>query len=370
MSTPTEASGGGPGPWAAAIWSHPTARACIRQWRRLTGGRTVRDSARRTLVACSGGADSTALLLALGAAAREHIVAAHIRHDLRPEPQTLEDQRAVEALAVRLGVPVVTGRVLVRDRAGNTESNARRARYRALARLARQTGCGVVATAHQADDQLETMLMRLVRGAGPAGLAGMAPSRSLGDAAGGLVLVRPMLVVGRAQAESLCREAGVGWREDPTNSDASRWRARIRRDVAPVLRTLRPGVERRAAAAAASLREAADVVRERATSLRALARAGPRGGLTWDRGMLAGQTAIVLGELLRIVRKEWSGDRQADRLASRSVLAITRGLRDPDRRSRRWAVAGIIVEADSRCVLARPATGDDATSGEGRKYAR
>lgn len=335
----------------AGVRSSPVARLLLREWRRLAGGRAARDAQRRTLVACSGGADSTALLLCLGSGAREHVVAGHIRHDLRPEAQTAGDERAVEALAARLGVHFVRASVRVRDEGGNAESNARRARYRELERLAREAGCPYVATGHQGDDQLETMLMRLLRGAGVGGLAGIRPSRPLGRA--GVVLVRPMLGLGREEAADLCRGCGLDWREDSSNADVSRWRARLRAEVVPVLRDLRPSVHRRAGEAAGALADAAELIRESAEVLLARAARGADGSVVWRRADVEGVAWIVVGEAIRLARRALRGEAREDRLRGRELRAIGAALRDPDRRVREWRVAGVLVVLDSSSLAVR-----------------
>lgn len=127
-----------------------------------------------SVVAVSGGPDSTALLVA--AAPRRRIVAAHFNHALRGA-EADADAAFVAELAGRLGVPFVTERA--DPPAGPDENRARNARYAFLLRVARARGCPVVAVAHTADDQAETFLMRLIRGSGTLGLGAMAPSRPL-----------------------------------------------------------------------------------------------------------------------------------------------------------------------------------------------
>ncbi|MBL8745089.1 MAG: tRNA lysidine(34) synthetase TilS, partial [Phycisphaerae bacterium] len=193
------------------------ARRVALQWRRLIGS-----GGSRTLIACSGGADSTALLLALALASRE-LVVGHVLHDLRARADAEADRDFVRVLADRLGLPFVEAEVRVAACPGNAESNARRERYRSLARLASAHNCLFVATAHHADDQFETMLMALTRGCGPGGLRGIAPSRVLPESETDRVvtLIRPMLHVTRAEARAACASAGIAWREDRTNTDTS-----------------------------------------------------------------------------------------------------------------------------------------------------
>lgn len=275
------------------------------QWRRLTG---AGDSP--TLVACSGGADSTALVLAL-ALASKRIVVGHVLHDLRPPAEAEEDRDAVRDLAAQLGLEFRESEVRVASRSGNVEGVARRERYAALARLASLSGCAFVATAHHADDQMESVLMALIRGSGPRGLRGIAPRRAL-DADAGITLIRPMLGVTRNESQSLCRAGGIGWREDATNRDTTRLRAALRHDVLPLIQTLRPTVARRICRAAESFRDLSSLVDERIQSVFG-------DGLKWPRSALRDQPALIIGGGLRRAAIGLCADEAADRLNSRLV---------------------------------------------------
>jgi len=118
--------------------------------------------------------------------------------------------------------------------------------------------------AHHAEDQLETIVAALGRGAGPEGLAGMAPCRPLGDS---VQLVRPLLGVSKKELHSMCQAAGMAWREDPTNVDPSTLRGRLRRDVLPVLEELWPGAARRSANNAPLLRAASEALQREVQSV-------------------------------------------------------------------------------------------------------
>ncbi|GJM18782.1 MAG: hypothetical protein DHS20C14_09950 [Phycisphaeraceae bacterium] len=302
----------------------PFARAVRAAWRRLTGGRGVRDEQRRTLIACSGGADSSALVLALAAVDPGPVVA-HVVHDLRPREQTLADRDSVRGLVAGLGLDYVEAQIAVRDAAGNAEANAREARYAALERLAGEVGVGFVATGHHGDDQLETMLMRLVRGAGPGGLAGIHPTRALGP----VTLVRPMLGVTHAACEDACGRAGWVWREDATNDDTMRLRAAIRATVAPELRRLAPGLAGRLARTSELLSGAEDVVRERAAALTGQGDEG-RGRWAWARAALASEPGVVVGCTLRgaLVQAGVGADDAAGARIEPIVRAIREGVDD------------------------------------------
>jgi len=312
-------------------------RRVVAEWRRLTGGRPVRDADRRTLLACSGGADSSALALGLGAAAGERLVLAHVVHDLRPRGESLADRDRAGELAESLGLPFVEAEVRVGP--GNAEAGARRARYAALARLARERACPFVATAHHADDQLETLLMRLVRGAGLCGLGGVRTTRPLD---GGVTLVRPMLRVTRADCERICEDAGWAWAEDTTNTDVSRLRSSIRYGVLPGLGELRGRAARRAADTAELLADAAGLIRDCAETLLADAR---RDGdaLNWPREALSEQRPVVLGELIRLASGELNAGEGTDRLPSRVASRVAGAIRDASTEPRRFVLHRMIV---------------------------
>ncbi len=194
------------------------------------------------LVAVSGGADSTALLVGLAHLRRERgvtLTAAHLHHGLRGA-EADADLAHVRALCDALAVPLIAARWDCRRRMealGTTGQNGLRAlRRRFLVRATRRAGAGWVATAHTADDQLETLLMRLGRGAGLTGMAGIRPRRGR--------WWRPLLEVTRADVEADLRRAGIEWREDASNRDPRWLRSRLRHQVVPALaRALWPARE-------------------------------------------------------------------------------------------------------------------------------
>jgi len=185
------------------------------------------------LVAASGGADSTALLVALARLAPElgiTLSAAHLDHRLRGA-DARADHAFVAALCGGLGVPLIAGawdtRRRMRRRGLAGQDGLRRLRREFLAGAARRAGAAAIATAHTADDQLETVLMRLGRGAGLAGLGGIQARRGR--------WIRPLLRATRRDVEADLRRAGIEWREDASNADPAYLRARVRHRVIPSL---------------------------------------------------------------------------------------------------------------------------------------
>lgn len=178
----------------------------------------------RVGVAVSGGPDSLALLL-LAASARPGLVAsATVDHSLRPE-SALEAEQVSSACAL-LGVPHATLRIEWSEApSANLQSRAREARYAALGRWAAEEGLAAVATGHHAEDQAETVLMRLARGSGVGGLAGIQRSRPLTD---GPLLIRPLLGWARGELLEIVSASGLAPADDPSNRDSRFDRTRAR----------------------------------------------------------------------------------------------------------------------------------------------
>ena len=256
-------------------------------------GKTLRRPAAgplRLLVAVSGGADSTALLLGLHALSRElalELRAAHLHHGLRGEDADA-DLAFVRALCDRLGVPLTSAawntrrRMRARGLAG--EAGLRTLRREFLAAAARRAGCTAIATAHTADDQLETVLMRLARGTGLTGLGGMRPRRG--------AWIKPLLEVTRAEIERDLAAAGVSWREDRSNLDPAFTRNRVRHRAIPAL--------------VASLAPGADPARARAALARRVARAAAEAGSA--AAAVEALADHALSGLCRIQRGEYALD--------------------------------------------------------------
>lgn len=194
------------------------------------------------LVACSGGADSVALLL-LACAVHPRVEAAHLDHGWRAE--SADDARFVEGLCQRLNVPFHLRRLEPGPAPQGLEARGREARYRWLRQLGRERGARVV-TAHTLEDQAETVLMRCLEGSGAAGLAGIRERSWLG---------RPLLEVARQELRAYLHAQGQEWREDPTNRDLTRPRAWLRHEVLPQLRERQPRVDEALARLAASAQE-------------------------------------------------------------------------------------------------------------------
>ena len=182
----------------------------------------------RTLVAVSGGVDSSVLLASLAELGLD-LVVGHVNHGLRAEGSDA-DEAHVKELAQARGLPARVRRVAPLElRSGQPsrtrptlQEAARRARYDALSDMADEAGCRWIATAHTLDDQAETVMLRLLRGASPHSLGGI-PDRSPDGR-----VVRPLLDISRHEIERFARGRGLKWREDPSNRDPHYARARLR----------------------------------------------------------------------------------------------------------------------------------------------
>ena len=224
----------------------------------------------RVLCAVSGGADSICLLHLLHALSAEGgftVAAAHYHHGMRGQAAD-GDAAFVAAFCRERDIPCVVERGDVYGEARRlslgVEETGRRLRYEFLRRTAEQLSCVRIATAHNADDNLETLLLHLVRGAGLHGLAGIPPRR--GD------IVRPLLTTSRAAIEAYLAEHGLSHVEDCTNSDDSYARNRIRHQVVPVLRQLNPRLTESAAETMGYLRADNDYLNAQAAAACAHAR--------------------------------------------------------------------------------------------------
>lgn len=218
------------------------------------------------VAAVSGGPDSMALLHALAAGAhRPHLSVGHVDHGLRPA-SAAEAAFVAEYCAAR-GIPCAATRLSVEPGArGNLHARLREARYEFLLGLVPANG--FLLTAHHADDQALTMLMRFIEGAALPGLAGMRPRRER--------ILRPLLVATREQLHAYLREQAVPYQLDPSNEDEGKYRNRLRRKLWPLVLAERPQAARLLAESAAALRDDDEALQTLAGEL--------LDGLQWGEG--------------------------------------------------------------------------------------
>ncbi|MFQ5519686.1 MAG: tRNA lysidine(34) synthetase TilS, partial [Mariprofundus sp.] len=173
----------------------------------------------------SGGADSTALLLALRQAGYQ-VQAWHVDHGWRDSSKHESMQLAEKCAAWGIDFRSVR---LAGQASSNREAEARKGRYAQFKQWAQESGVTTLCLAHHLDDQAETVCMRLLQGAGPGGCRGMRRERQMGE----LRIVRPLLHVSAQDLRQTLRQAGIDWFEDPSNADMSIWRNRIRQQLFP-----------------------------------------------------------------------------------------------------------------------------------------
>ncbi|MBI3603200.1 MAG: tRNA lysidine(34) synthetase TilS [Nitrospirae bacterium] len=263
----------------------------------------------RLLVALSGGPDSVALLSLLVELAPSwdlRLAALHVNYGLRGE-ESDEDARFAAALCDRFSVPFQCERVsLAREGAqGRQRSSlqeiAREARYEVLVRAGRKLGVDKIALGHQADDQAETLLMWMLRGAGTAGLAGIPPIRES-------FFIRPLLQVSRSEILDYLKERRVSFRSDSSNDKPLYLRNRVRHELLPMLKRYNPAI-------VATLLRQADILREddlcleqwgREQTARVACR--ERDGVVVDRAGLLALPVALQRRVIRSVLRQLNGN--------------------------------------------------------------
>ncbi|WP_200938225.1 tRNA lysidine(34) synthetase TilS [Methylobacterium sp. Leaf108] len=301
------------------------------------------------VLAVSGGPDSTALMHAAAAFGRGRLHVATVDHDLRPGSADEAARVATAAGALRLshatllweGAKPATG----------IAAAARAARYRLLADYARAVGADLVLTGHTADDQAETVLLRLLAGSGAAGLAGMSPVR---DLAPGLRLGRPFLSLPKSALVAYCEDRGIAYESDPSNADDRFARARLRRAM-PLLAHEGLTPERLCRLAARSRR---DEIALAGLAHDALTRASrpDRDGIVLDGRALA---ALPEAVALRVIGRALAGrggSVRLDRLERLVFEALLPALRKgaPMRRTLAGHLVAVTERGDVAVTLAPP----------------
>lgn len=255
----------------------------------IPGGSTV-------LVAVSGGADSVALLHLIRAAARRKgwcVRAFHLNHRLRVA--ATEEEEFVRSLCLNWGVSLHVGYADVageaRKRHRSIEETAREVRYRLLEEARQQLGCHCVALGHNADDNLETVIMNLVRGAGLRGLAGIPVCR--------WPFVRPLLDIERQRIRDYLRARCVDWKEDESNLDQRFTRNMIRAQIVPLLRVLNPTVVQTVRRVGQLLRAEDEFLDDRATKVLRRVCQHTEEGVVFDTDRMGSYNRVLIRRMLR-----------------------------------------------------------------------
>lgn len=244
---------------------HPSIATALGRVRKIL--QAARPAPRRLVLACSGGADSTAMvgLFHLLAGPDElRLAIGHVDHRLRPE--SADEAAGVARLADRLGIPYYL-RTLSLAPGPGLPARAREARRAALLDIAREADAQAIALAHTATDQAETLLLHATRGCGLEGLAAIRPYEP--------PLLRPLLALRREDTRALCLRLGLEFVDDPTNDDARHPRIRVRAGVLPQLHALNPAVEDALVTLAAQAGDAEDALQTWAAREEAARREGP-----------------------------------------------------------------------------------------------
>ena len=275
-------------------------------------------------VGLSGGADSTALLLACARKWPGQVQAIHVHHGLQAAADGFEEHCA--ALCQSLNVPLWVKRLDARHTPGQSpEDAARQARYKAFEAVAiaskAQAAIKSIAIAQHADDQVETLLLALSRGAGIAGLAAM-PARW---ERAGVVWHRPLLQVAGADIRSWLRLQGQPWVEDPTNTDQRYTRNRIRAQLLPALEAAFPAFRDTFARSASNAAQAAELLDELAQQ--DLLRVGAPPHITVPQGLRRARQANVLRHWLRVAYATTPSAAQLGELLNQLAACTTRGHR-------------------------------------------
>ena len=324
---------------------------------------------RSVLVGFSGGMDSTALLHSLGGpgGVRERaggpvLLAAHLDHRLRPDSE--EQARFARTVASSLGIECVSGRRDVRARAHregrSIEEAGRLARLDFFAETARGRGANTVLLAHTLTDQAETVLLQLARGAGTLGLGAMAPVR---NDERGLVIVRPLLSVSRAEINRLVTEAGWPFYSDPSNELEGFTRNRIRRQALPLLRdSVNPQAEAALGRTASLLRDDEEWLREITTErFREVASVVERAGSTFVRFPAAALRTAHPALARRLVREGLRIARGDLRRIGAVHIEAVLGLVKAGRGGSSVNLPGAVARLEQRALTVSPAGSADGS---------
>ncbi|KQO88246.1 tRNA lysidine(34) synthetase TilS [Methylorubrum extorquens] len=308
----------------------------------------LEELARPALLAVSGGPDSTALMHAAARAGRDRFHVATVDHALRPG--SADEALGVGRLATELGL-IHTILTWDAPRHGSRiQASARGARYRLLTDHAARIGAGLILTAHTLDDQAETVLMRLIAGSGPSGLAGMRDERPLAPR---IRLVRPFLNLAKADLVAYCEMHGLPFLRDPSNTDERFTRARLRR-LLPLLAEEGLNAARLARLAVRAERDDA-ALRQRAEVVLAEITRTDEGGLRLDGQSLRREPCAIV---LRVVdtaldavapAHEAPVPKRLERLEALVLDVLLPALAEG--RALRRTLRGVLIEADGKGTI-------------------
>lgn len=351
--------------------------AVIRRYRRLNSQNL------RVIVGLSGGADSIALLKCISLVSQD-ILAVHIVHDIRSRDEAEHDLSIARQAAQNCGVDFLSLNIFPKkfaeERSENLESTARNLRYAALSKAAHTRLEGdegknfirkdsqyytnrnwkaVIATAHHADDQLETLLMRLCRGSGLSGMSGIASKIERGYP-GQHSIIRPMLDITRADSEAICNAYGLEYATDSTNMDEMMSRNKIRHQVVPVLKSLYPRAAEHSTELAEIMTSAQQVVEKQACGyLDCNSGSSPGNWLSASSDWLRIQQDIVIYEWIRgaLLSVCNGGSVSYDKINNQMVDDVVQAIRKRKTKTFFWPNRAIEVGIER--VKVRTLTGEE-----------
>lgn len=306
------------------------AGALLREWKKLE----LPLSRATVVIAVSGGADSTALLLALDELIKSKrltikLVVAHFNHKLRGKASDA-DAKWVSSLAKELGYRASNKTINVLSKARRTGDNleqaARRARYEFLEGATRTNKAKAILTAHTLDDQAETVLLNLLRGSGGAGLSGIEPVRSIRPASE-IRLARPLLSwARRSDTENYCRERAIDFRVDAMNTDEAFARVRVRTQLLPLMTSFNPRIVESLSRSTEILREDNAALESAATRLLELSMNGDAPGAKGGSALRPDLLRLAQPALRRRALRQWIASCRGDlrRLEHAHILAVER----------------------------------------------
>lgn len=291
--------------------------------------RELHKSDKPVIAAVSGGVDSAALIWCLSKT-KVKVTPAFVFHGIRSKSEEQKSLKAARIAAKKCNMP----QVIVCNEPGkkilskSTEEKARNERYSRLSQVAGENG--TIVTAHHADDQLETMLMRLCRGSSIHGLSGIPASSSLPvqTETHGCRLLRPMLGVTKEECIEICRDAGLSWHEDVTNKDPNLSRNRIRLQVVPVLKDLYPTAAEKASIVADQLREASEAIEQQAADLKKHQKSSDH-RISMDISFIESHSDAVAGAWLKAAATRLMKGSGADSINNRMIRQVVLAAKSP-----------------------------------------
>lgn len=298
------------------------------------------------VIALSGGVDSIALLFCVSIAKIE-VKPVFVFHGIRSTEEELRSQKAAMDACSQLNVGNLTSCSTSSINQNMTEDNARFHRYLNLERHAGKNG--IIATAHHADDQLETMIMRLCRGSGIHGLAAIPPSSRIPIPIPGsdCKIIRPMLQICKDDCIEICEQNNLSWHEDVTNKDTKITRNKIRQEVLPILKSLYPKASKHASEAAFKLRDISDLVESRVDYIKKFEKSSVI-LVEIDRDVLRGEKDAPIAEYVRDVTRRMNDGKRLDRINTTMTEKLINSIRSNNPNKFDWP--GMRIKVSKKIV--------------------